>query len=445
MFESAPGLSLFHIKENEVVSQKSSQMRASVKSFDSFRNIVELKQFVPFEDNEQALACLQAVAEGEASELLLNFLNSAVPNASDIVLGLQDTRLAASLHSRYSCRADETVLELVRGIRQHFSKFVDYDAAALRQHALGLGHAYSRSRVKFNSKKADSMIIQSIAVIDQIDKDINQIGMRIREWYSYHFPELSAIVKDNIEFTKVASIMKDKESFIKSLDEGLITEQALVDVVGKEVAESCIEAARHSMGPAFTEDDMEACLALATRVVELSNYRTDVHGYLNNRMNVVAPNTTAVVGDIVGARLISLAGGLTNLAKLPGSTIQVLGAEKALFHAIKTRGKTPKYGHLFNSNFVGRAAFRNKGRVARILASKIACTSRVDCFSEKTDNSYGTALYKVVEERLKFYEEGVKPRSASTIIKENTKPVEQAAPKNNTEKQSKKKEKKSKK
>ena len=82
-------------------------------------------------------------------------------------------------------------------------------------------------------------------------------------------------------------------------------------------------------------------------------------------MSAVAPNLSALIGDVVGARLISHAGSLTNLAKCPASTIQILGAEKALFRALKTTGNTPKYGLIFHSKFIGRAAAKDKGRISR--------------------------------------------------------------------------------
>jgi len=108
--------------------------------------------------------------------------------------------------------------------------------------------------------------------------------------------------------------------------------------------------------------------------------------------------------------LIAHAGGLTNLSKYPASTIQILGAEKALFRALKTKGKTPKYGLIFNSTFIGRAGTKNKGKISRYLANKCAIASRVDCFSEAPTNKFGEGLKGQIEERLKFLASGAKPR-----------------------------------
>merc|ERR1711975_175633 len=131
---------------------------------------------------------------------------------------------------------------------------------------------------------------------------------------------------------------------------------------------------------------------------------------LKTKMDLVAPNLQSLIGDSVGARLISHAGSLTNLAKCPASTVQILGAEKALFRALKTRGNTPKYGLIFNSSFIGRASTKNKGRISRYLANKCSIASRIDSFSEEPTILYGKVLKEQVEERLAFFDTGVNPR-----------------------------------
>merc|ERR1712183_1168549 len=122
------------------------------------------------------------------------------------------------------------------------------------------------------------------------------------------------------------------------------------------------------------------------------DYRVKLHAYLQSKMFQVAPNLQALIGDLVGARLIAHAGSLTNLAKYPASTVQILGAEKALFRAMKTKGKTPKYGLIFNSSFIGRANAKSKGKISRYLANKCAIASRVDCFSETPTSKFGESL-----------------------------------------------------
>lgn len=115
---------------------------------------------------------------------------------------------------------------------------------------------------------------------------------------------------------------------------------------------------------------------------------------------------------------LSKAGSLTNLAKAPASTVQILGAEKALFRALKTKGNTPKYGLIYHSTFIGRADAKNKGRISRYLANKCSIATRIDSFSDEPSRLYGEKLRDQVEERLKFYETGAAPRKNIDVMQE---------------------------
>merc|ERR1712200_152833 len=169
-------------------------------------------------------------------------------------------------------------------------------------------------------------------------------------------------------------------------------------------AKAVIDASKTSMGMDISQVDLMNIEMFANRVVALAEYRKELSKYLQDKMGNVAPNLSALIGDTVGARLISQAGSLTNLAKYPASTVQILGAEKALFRALKKRGNTPKYGLIFHSTFIGKAGQKNKGRISRFLANKASMASRIDCFSND-DNVrtavFGEKLKEQVEERLK--------------------------------------------
>lgn len=210
----------------------------------------------------------------------------------------------------------------------------------LEKAQLGLGHSYSRAKVKFNVNKSDNMIIQTIALLDQLDKDINTFAMRVRyshtktwkltfvrEWYSWHFPELIKHVSENYRYAQLASLIRDKSQLTEtSLD-------AIAEIVegNTDLAQSIIESAKMSMGQDISELDMENVINFAEKVVKLADFRRELHNYLVDKMNIVAPNLSALIGEMVGARLIAHAGSLTNLSKYPASTVQILGAEKALF------------------------------------------------------------------------------------------------------------------
>jgi RNA processing factor Prp31 len=309
------------------------------------------------------------------------------------------------------------VTELLRGIRVHFDRFIKgMKASDLRQAQLGLGHSYSRAKVKFNVHRVDNMIVQSIALLDQLDKDINTFSMRVREWYSWHFPELVKVVNDNFKFCQLVVLIKDranlKEELLPKIDE---------IVADADVAKQVLAASKMSMGTDISPIDMMNIDAFAVRVVSLTKYRANLHQYLVKKMDACAPNLSALIGEQVGARLIAHAGSLTNLAKYPASTVQILGAEKALFRALKSKGNTPKYGLIFHSSFIGRAKPKNKGRISRYLANKCSLASRIDCFSEVTTNLFGNKLRDQVEERLEFYKSGKAPRKNLEVMQEAVK------------------------
>merc|ERR1712087_985850 len=191
----------------------------------------------------------------------------------------------------------------------------------------------------------------------------------------------------------------------------------------EEVAEEILKAMKMSMGQDIVEMDMTNIDHFAHEVVKLAAMRQSLHDYLKAKMDFVAPNLCALIGEIIGARLISHAGSLTNLAKYPASTVQILGAEKALFRALKTKGNTPKYGLIFHSTFIGRAQQKNKGRISRYLANKCSIASRIDCFSEEATTVFGEKLRDQVEERLNFLTEGTKPRKNIEVMQEAMKEV----------------------
>uniref|UniRef100_U5EVT2 Nucleolar protein 56 n=1 Tax=Corethrella appendiculata TaxID=1370023 RepID=U5EVT2_9DIPT len=437
LYEHAAGYALFSVKEFEEVSMLLPQVEKAVTDLSRFNSIVKLVSFSPFKTAVAALENINAISEGIVPDDLSVFLDSALPKTSKsnkFTLGISEPKLGAALAEQLNiqCSHIGAVPEIIRGVRAHFANLVKgFTPKSAGVAQLGLGHSYSRCKVKFNVHRSDNMIIQSIALLDQLDKDINTFSMRIREWYSYHFPELVKIVNDNYLFAKVASFVKDRKSLN---DESL---EALEEIVmDSEKAQAIIDASKISMGMDISVIDLMNIKMFAERVVKLSEYRKQLAEYLHSKMNSVAPNLQTLIGDQVGARLISKAGSLTNLAKYPASTVQILGAEKALFRALKTRSNTPKYGLLFNSTFIGRANTKNKGRISRFLANKCSIASRIDCFTENPSKIFGDVLKQQVEDRLKFYESGETPRKNIDVMKEA---VELAA---SSAKKSKKKNKK---
>lgn len=420
LHETALGYALFEAHGIDEIGQNTEAVRNSVTDLSRFGKVVKLRSFNPFTSALESLEQINAVSEGIMTDELRTVLETNLPKVKEgkkakFSLGVAESKIGSHIHeaTKIPVQSNEFVCELIRGVRQHFDKFVgDLKQGDLEKAQLGLCHSYSRAKVKFNVNRVDNMVIQAIFLLDTLDKDVNSFAMRVREWYSWHFPELVKIVNDNYLYCKVAKFIEDKSKLAEDKIE------ALTDLVGDEdKAKEIVEAAKASMGQDLSPVDLINVHMFAQRVMDLSDYRRRLSDYLSTKMNDIAPNLQSLVGDSVGARLISHAGSLTNLAKCPSSTLQILGAEKALFRALKTRGNTPKYGLIFHSSFIGRASARNKGRMARYLANKCSIASRIDCFSEKGTSAFGDKLREQVEERLDFYDKGVAPRKNIDVMK----------------------------
>lgn len=419
LFEHAAGYAIFKVNSSEEIGALLPEVQESVTDLERFGRLVKLVAFSPFKSAANALENINSISEGVVNEDLKVFLEANIPTGkkkSKVALGISDAKIGAVIQESCNicCEYDQTVSEILRGVRFHFHKLIQGLTAETSGKAqLGLGHSYSRAKVKFNVHRVDNMIIQTIALVDQLDKDINTFAMRIREWYSYHFPELVKIVNDNHLYAKVAQFIKNRKELTEDKLEAL--EEIVMDE-GK--AQAIYAASKSSMGMDISPIDLINIESFASRVIDLVDYRQKLHSYLTSKMNQVAPNLQALIGDLVGARLIAHAGSLTNLAKYPASTVQILGAEKALFRALKTKGKTPKYGLIFHSSFIGRAGAKNKGRISRYLANKCSIASRIDCFSENPTSLFGKKLHDQVDDRLKFYETGEAPMKNEDAMQE---------------------------
>ncbi|KAK1268018.1 putative nucleolar protein 5-2 [Acorus gramineus] len=419
LFESASGYSLFHANGIDEIGQNTEAVKSSVVDLTRFGKAVKLHAFQPFSSALDALNQCNAVSEGILTDELRNFLelNLKIKEGKKpkFSLGVAEPKIGSQIFevTKIPCQSNEFVLELLRGVRLHFDRFInDLKPSDLATAQLGLGHSYSRAKVKFNVNRVDNMVIQAIFLLDTLDKDINSFSMRVREWYSWHFPELVKIVNDNYLYAKVARFVVNKAELSEDHIPGL------ADILGDEdKAKEVVEAAKASMGQDLSDIDLINVKQFAQRVMDLSEYRKDLYDYLVKKMNDVAPNLAALIGEVVGARLISHAGSLSNLAKCPSSTLQILGAEKALFRALKTRGNTPKYGLIFHSSFIGRASQRNKGRLARYLANKCSIATRIDCFSDARTTVFGEKLREQVEERLDFYDKGIATKKNVDVMK----------------------------
>jgi nucleolar protein 58 len=358
--------------------------------------IAKLKAFSKFENMADGLAAAASLVDSKVPKALKKFLKT---HAAGETLAVVDAKLGAAIKEKLAipCVFSQGVLELSRGLRRQLDGLLGGLAGGdLRPMALGLAHSLSRYKLKFSPDKVDTMIVQAIGLLDDLDKELNTYAMRVREWYGWHFPELAKLVADNVQYAKTALLLRTRER-AAGLD--------FSDFLAEEVEAAVKEAAVVSMGTEIAEEDVLSIGALADQVVALAEYRAQLADYLRARMAAVAPNLTALVGELVGARLIAHVGSLINLAKAPASTVQILGAEKALFRALKAKHETPKYGLIYHASLIGQAPTRHKGKIARVLAAKCALGARVDALGDADDGgALGLAARAKVRRGLGCFE-----------------------------------------
>ncbi|MED6137901.1 Ribosomal RNA processing protein 1 A [Stylosanthes scabra] len=394
LFETPAGFALFKVLDEGKLS-KVEDLWKEFSTADSARQVVKLKAFSKFENTSEALEAATLLIDGKASKGLRKFLRA---HCGKDTLAVADSKLGNAIKEKLQidCVHNNAVMELMRGVRNQLTELISGLAVQdMAPMSLGLSHSLSRYKLKFSAEKVDTMIVQAIGLLDDLDKELNTYAMRVREWYGWHFPELTKIIQDNIQYARAVKLMGDRVN-AANLD--------FSEILPEEVEAELKEASVISMGTEIGELDLANIRELCDQVLSLSEYRAQLFDYLKSRMNTIAPNLTALVGELVGARLIAHGGSLLNLAKQPGSTVQILGAEKALFRALKTKHATPKYGLIYHASLIGQAAPKFKGKISRLLAAKSALAIRCDALGDGQDNTMGLENRAKLEARLRNLE-----------------------------------------
>jgi nucleolar protein 56 len=339
---------------------------------------------------------LNAVEAGQPPKELLSLMRRLKKKGYD-TFAFEDTAIADAVEKRLN--VETCVLKPSpqgKTMREDLGKFaVDIGFVEksddFRELVRAVSLELTRLRVKKAGEKRDLLVTQAILSIDDLDKTANLFMGRIREWYGLHFPELDRLMEKHETLARLVSNLGKRQNFtVDNLQqEGLPGDRAA----------KIAEEAEASMGADLAEVDIEQVQSLCRQALALYDLRQALQGYADSTVDEVAPNLQALVGSMLAARLIALAGGLANLAKMPASTIQVLGAEKALFRALKTGTRPPKHGIIFQDTLVHEAKKWQRGKMSRALAGKLAIAARTDAFSTRyIGDSLKADLMKRAEE-----------------------------------------------
>jgi nucleolar protein 56 len=233
--------------------------------------------------------------------------------------------------------------------------------------------AIARRVVQEESGRRDLMVMQAVLALDDVDHTFNLFANRLREWYGYHFPEMGSIIDESDLYVRLVASLDGRTN--------LTVENLTKEGLSPEKAESLAKASENSMGAELSEEDLKEIVEFAQFLLKFHESKTRLEEYLEIVMKEVAPNTSILLGPTLGARLIATAGGLQNLAKRSASTIQILGAEKALFRSLRTGSRPPKHGLIFQHKDIHQAPRWQRGKIARALAGKVAIAIRLDAYN----------------------------------------------------------------
>ncbi|MEM3579126.1 MAG: C/D box methylation guide ribonucleoprotein complex aNOP56 subunit [Candidatus Bathyarchaeia archaeon] len=326
---------------------------------------------------EEAAKTILEIESGKTVKEVADLITH-LKNSGYTAFVFENSALAAEIKEKFSVLTEfSKVSEAGQFLRSNIEGFAietgfvkDYDEFQRWMHSVSVEIA--KLKVKGAVEKRDLLVAQAIQTLDDLDKTINLFMSRVREWYGVHFPELDRFLEKHETYARLVVNIGNREDFT--------AEKLEKEGLPKQKAEQIANAAKSSMGADMAETDLAQIQALSRTVLGLYMLREDMEKYIDIVMEEVAPNIKALTGALLGARLIALAGGLTNLAKMPASTLQVLGAEKALFRSLKTGTRPPKHGVIFQHPYLHDAKKWQRGKIARALAGKLAIAARTDVF-----------------------------------------------------------------
>ncbi len=341
---------------------------------------------------KQIAAALERQSEGEVTREVAEIIEKLRQREFRKFI-LSNRALAETVSEKYDLKTEtETILEPGECLRDNLEGLaVELGLVDDSTNFYSLSHEVSMLRARRAVQKAQSRreatISQTVQLLDELDKTLNILSSKLSEWYGLHFPELIRHVHSHETYARIVNEFGDKAN---------LDAEALGELGFKGGKTSAIlRAAQGSMGAPLTPEDHEQLMKFSSHLLSLYGYRPEIESHVASTAMEVAPNLSEVAGPVLAAKLIEKAGGLRKLAMMPSSTVQIIGAEKALFRAKRTRSKPPKHGLIFQHPYVHSRPRKLRGRAARVLAAKLSLAARADAF---TGNPLGARLKKELEE-----------------------------------------------
>ncbi|MGA2680699.1 MAG: C/D box methylation guide ribonucleoprotein complex aNOP56 subunit [Candidatus Bathyarchaeia archaeon] len=367
------------------------QFPFGVAAFDGKKGLVE-KVLFP----KKALAASRSLLKSEAGKLSdeVFSLVTLLRNAGYDTFVFENASVADETQRKMAVKVEVAKGAEVEDLRSQMSQVAVESGFVKDEQELNVWNRnvsleLTKLRVKGAAEKRDLIVAQGIQTLDDLDRTVNLFMGRLREWYGVYFPELDRLVEKHETYARLAINLGYKENYT--------AETLEKENIPKERAQLLVKAVEASMGADIAELDLQQIQALAKNILEFYELRKNMENYIDRIMEEMAPNIRVVAGALLGARLIAIAGSLQNLAMRPASTIQVLGAEKALFRSLKTGARPPKHGLIFQHTLLHDAKRWQRGKIARVIAGKLAIAARADAFG---GNFIGERLKADINKRI---------------------------------------------
>ena len=325
----------------------------------------------------------------------------------------ENKEMARRAHEKLNIEASaERSSEAGKLLRENLEKFAlelgfVEKTEQLRVQVHNVSIELAKIKVKKTVEKRDLLAAQAVLSVDDLDKSLNLFMNRMREWFGLHYPELDRLLDKHETYARLVVNLGTRENFT--------AENLEKEGLPKNKSQSIADVAAASMGADISDEDLSQIQDMCRNILALYAERQSLENYVDSVMEEVAPNLRAIGGSLLGARLLAISGGLMSLAKLPASTMQVLGAEKALFRALKTKARPPKHGIIFQHPLIHDAKRWQRGKIARALAGKLSIATRVDAFKgEYMGDKLKADLDKRIEEIRERYENPPPPPPPTT-------------------------------
>lgn len=435
--ESICGISLFQINEEEI-------------------NNVAIYEYP---DSKSTAESIKLMKNHKFTQEILDFLKKEIKKSAvgkDNVLHISDKEMLPFLKENgiKAVNSPETIFKHKETLDKQ-SNFTLTTAEILARTKY-IANELTSNIVQDNK---DTLIIENVKLFDYLEKEINMHCMRIKEFYGLHFPELCEIINDNEKYLRLVLKIGEKET-LKSITESKKDEndefkrvktdksndkkksekvssstQSMIEqsnetiqLYFEKMLPEIKKAAAYSVGSVLSQTDMSKIHADAITILKEMEHRAELSKYIKDMLTEMCPNALALVGQNTICKFIIKAGSLKDLAQMPSSTLQVLGAEKALFSSIRSANqnqpiKTPKYGVLFHTPLVSNTVPAHRGKMARMVAGKLAICLRSDYFNSKKEGKIGATFYEQLDSKRKKFNDNNSNKSKSNIKIEKRKKI----------------------